>query len=371
MAKKKKAKTGAPPSRAGKKISPKKTRTPRNRRITTNSPTKIGVAREYAEKFPDTPNTMLGRMMRQDYPELYKDNEQGRFYARRARGSAGEKSRQYKMQPELFQDRSDKKTGTMECPPSLSTPWEPYELKALGKVALLSDVHIPYHDRRTLETVVNYLKKRVKPSHIFLNGDIADFYRISRWDKHPAHRDLLTEVDLTKQFLGWLRKEFPRAGITYKMGNHDERWNTYIWNRAPELWNIPQCQLDKILELDNLGIELVGDQRPVMLGKLPAFHGHELPRGISNPVNPARGALLRMAASVIIGHLHQTSTHTEYNWEKREVTCWSTGCLCDMNPEYARINKWNQGFALAEIFSDKSYDLNNLRVGEKRLIRSS
>jgi hypothetical protein len=123
------------------------------------------------------------------------------------------------------------------------------------------------------------------------------------------------------------------------------------------------------LELENLGIEWVDNQRPIMAGALPIFHGHELPKGMTSPVNQARGAFLRMLDTVLVGHGHRSSSHTEPNWQHTETTTWSTGCLCALNPEYARINKWNHGFADVEVAKDGSFSLHNLRVNKSGVVR--
>jgi hypothetical protein len=36
--------------------------------------------------------------------------------------------------------------------------------------------------------------------------------------------------------------------------------------------------------------------------------------------------------------------------------------LCDMSPAYARINKWNHGFAAVEVASDGAYDVRNFQI---------
>jgi hypothetical protein len=54
----------------------------------------------------------------------------------------------------------------------------------------------------------------------------------------------------------------------------------------------------------------------------------------------------------------------------RETTCWSTGCLCDLRPEYARINKFNHGFASVQVYGDGQFDVHNFRIANGR-VRSS
>jgi hypothetical protein len=81
--------------------------------------------------------------------------------------------------------------------------------------------------------------------------------------------------------------------------------------------------LDQWLELAEHGIELVEDQRPIMCGELPVLHGHEKGKGISSPVNQARGAFLRLLHTVLEGHGHRTSGHAESDMWHRETFCWS------------------------------------------------
>lgn len=172
------------------------------------------------------------------------------------------------------------------------------------------------------------------------------------------------------QFLAHLRGTFPKARIIYKQGNHDERWDKYLWAAAPVLYEIEHLQLPAVLETERHGIEMVQEQRPVFCGKLPVFHGHELPRGLASPVNMARGAFMRTLHTVLVGHGHRTSTHSEPNMWHEETVCWSTGCLCELYPEYARINKWNHGFAFNEVAESGEFDLSNLRIAAGKVRRS-
>ncbi len=155
------------------------------------------------------------------------------------------------------------------------------------------------------------------------------------------------------------------------MGNHDERWDVFIWNRAPELFDLENVQLHNVLDFEKYGIERVGDN-PILAGKLPILHGHEFGRGgVAAPVNPARGAFLRCNHTVLIGHLHRPSSHAESNMWHDETMTWSTGCLCDLTPEYARINKWAHGFAHIDVASDGQFNVHNHRLGSDYTVRSA
>jgi predicted phosphodiesterase len=243
-------------------------------------------------------------------------------------------------------------------------------MKVLGPVGILSDVHVPYHSEIAVAAAVGFLKEQ-SLSALLLNGDIADFYAISRYQKDPKQRDFKGELEAVRQFLAWLRSEFPNIPIVYKIGNHEDRWTHWLWQHGPEISDDPRMSLTAWLELDKHDMQIVEDQRPVMLGKLPVLHGHELPRGLASPVNVARGAWMRTLSTVLVGHSHRTSNHAESNMWHHETACWSTGCLCDLRPEYAKFNKWNWGFAVATVHERGQFDVNNYRVMSDGSVRSA
>ena len=106
----------------------------------------------------------------------------------------------------------------------------------------------------------------------------------------------------------------------------------------------------------------MGDKRPIRLGKLNVIHGHEYRFSISNPVNPARGFFLRTKTHVLGSHFHQPSHHSETNLEGCMISAWSTGCLCNVHPEYSPINNWGQGFAFVVVDKEGAFRVENLRI---------
>lgn len=257
-----------------------------------------------------------------------------------------------------------------EMPRSKAEGWEPHDLGVVGRVGILSDIHVPFHSELALGAAVDAMKGD-RIDALVLNGDTCDFYAISRWTKRPALRDFRGELRAARDLLGWLRQEFPEIQIVFKTGNHEERWEHWLWQHAPEICDEPEMGLANWLHLTKHGIELVTDQRPILAGKLPILHGHEKGKGISAPVNQARGAFLRLHHTVLEGHGHRTSGHCEPDMWGSEVFCWSTGCLCDLRPEYARLNKWNWGFALVEVHGDGSFDVTNQRISTDGKVRTS
>lgn len=332
------------------------------------APTGRDLARDLCKAHPDAPTLTLAKRLYAENKERFPSLEAARTCVRTVRGNTGDKLRKKQKDKSTF--RPNGKAGWVpECPPSYAEPWLPFNLPGPAKIGVLSDVHVPYHDQRAVTQAVAFLKKNHRLTHLLLNGDFMDFYRISKWEQNPKARNLVEEVRAGKDALSWLRGQFKSAEVLYKLGNHDERLDKYIWGKAPELFALSNVQLMHVMDFEKFGVTEIRDQRPIMAGKLPIFHGHELPRGMSSPVNPARGAYMRTAHTMLMGHLHRPSTHTEPDMFKNDTTCWSTGCLCDMTPEYARLNKWSHGFCYVEVSGDGTFGVHNYQITRDGSVR--
>lgn len=316
------------------------------------------------ERFPEHPARSLARKL------VEKSNgaltlEQARSLLRRRLGVHGADKRKWATKP-----RSPRAPGQgVAMPASRAEPWTPHVLGVVGQVGILSDVHVPYHDEVALRAAVDHLAAE-RLDALLLNGDIADFYAISRWEKDPSSRDFKGELAAVRDFVAWIRGQFPEIPIVLKEGNHEYRWKSWLYQHAPEISDEPLMSLAAWLKLGDHGVELVEDQRPIMVGRLPVLHGHELPKGLAAPVNVARGAFLRTLTSVLVGHSHRSSGHAESDMWHAETFCWSTGCLCDLTPEYARINRWNHGAAIVTVHADGEFDVHNFRIAHGK-VRSS
>jgi metallophosphoesterase superfamily enzyme len=320
--------------------------------------TKAEIVRSYLERFPETENRTLAKLLHKELPNVFMSPEAARDIIRRLRGAKGKRHTKYAMDKSAFKPLGWQKDV---IPKTLARTREPIVLSGALKVLILSDIHIPYHDEIAVAAAIAHGKKK-KPDVIILNGDIGDFYGVSRHDKDPR-RSLADELDAIRQFLFYLRKQFPNARILYKIGNHEARMEMFLVKNAPVLLGVSDFELPVLLKFDESRIELVPSLTLIRLGSLPIYHGHELPQGMSSPVNPARGIWMRVQESLICGHWHRTSEHTESTGlNKKLSSCWSTGCLCDLTPDYAIVNRWNHGFAWVETQSDGNYEVTNHKI---------
>lgn len=308
-------------------------------------------------EYPGFPSRTLARMLVDKHPGLFTGVEDARSIVRIYRGANGDRLRKdfpgFKHLRREFGSTSD---GVYPLPDPIAdrtTEWKVRKLE-FDRCFLLSDVHVPFHDRTAVETAFAHAKA-MKPDLVLLDGDFADFYSVSFFDKDPRRRfRLADEIEWVKTFLEFTRDTFPKAKIVAKEGNHEERLARNIWKDAPDLACVrlpdgsPCVDLGVLLDYDGFGIEGVGNKQPVLLGEhLYVLHGHEFRAPMTNPVNPARGLFLRTKTNAICGDMHQTSQHTESGLD-HTISTWSIGCLCNLRPAYMPLNKWNHGFAMVE-----------------------
>jgi len=148
------------------------------------------------------------------------------------------------------------------------------------KELLLTDIHFPFQDNLALNSVIDFAID-YNPDIIVLNGDIIDFYKASRYVKNPMNKSVSTEIKIVKEFLTKLRNLFPDAEIIYKEGNHEVRLQTYLMEKASEIYDLVSDLYQSKLGLKELNIKYIVE--PFKVGNLWHLHGHEKPGGAYNP----------------------------------------------------------------------------------------
>jgi len=333
----------------------------------TKDTSKIDAARKFIEKhgkMPDgrlTPSAKLARMLYSEKGHLFDSVEAARFTIRLARGKAGDKNRHYMGNKEMYVEE-EMSVNPYNLPASDEASYKPYVIK--GKRILgLFDVHVPYHNIAAVSCAIREGKK-MKPDTILLGGDTIDFYQGSDYDKDRSKKQIIDELVIFQDFISVLRKEFPKAKIIFKEGNHEERYNRFLYKKAGELQGIPEFSLENIIRKRAGDIDYVGEKRVIKAGNLNIIHGHEFKGGISAPVNIARGLFLKAKVSCMQGHNHQTSEHTDPDMNGKITTTWSVGCLSELHPQYMPLNKWNHGFVFIEIGEKGSFKVHNKRINK-------
>jgi hypothetical protein len=318
------------------------------------------IVKEYLAKYPSISSVALSKLIYKDIPGECKNEESVRNIIRYYRGSNGEHNRK-KMALESYLPK-------ITIPIADEEIYTPYVIdfnENVFPIMLGADVHIPFHDQDALEIFIERAIE-INAKTIIFNGDWIDFYQVSNWQKDPRKRSVKEEIHIFNEILDLIQTNI-KAKIIFKYGNHEERFDNYLMDNAPQLFELEEMHLENILKLKERNIDAVKDKRIIKLNHLHIIHGHEYKFAISNPVNPARGLYLRAKKNAVCGHFHQTSEHTEPAINGDIVTDWSIGCLCGLHPLYMPLNRWNHGFA--EIYNDEDFfNIRNRKIINYRLV---
>ncbi len=231
------------------------------------------------------------------------------------------------------------------------------------KVGILSDIHVPYHSLSALTCAIKYLREQ-EIDCLILNGDIFDFYAISRHEKEKDLRDFPREIEMGRNFLQKVRDLFPHIPVYYKMGNHENRWQRYLNEQAEEFSQLHEMQFEQFFRLDKLNLIYVPDWQGIELGDLLILHGHELMAG---GMNPSQSTFNKTFCNTIIGHVHRTTSTTKKNGFKEFFHTYSTGCLTQLSPKYYPFAQHNNGFALVEVSNGKT-NVSNIMIKDGRIV---
>jgi predicted phosphodiesterase len=319
------------------------------------------VSRQYREKYGwEMPTLKLARIMYKENPLRFNSVQVARNSLQSIEGKKSDGTK-----PSIGAPTEPRPYNPYNLPKSDEASYEPFILDC-RRLLVLSDIHIPYHSIDSLSAAFDYAKKE-KPDAILLNGDTLDFFQLSRFCKEPGKRSFAHELSAFKEFFEVISKAFG-AKIYFKLGNHEERYNHFLWQKAGELDGVNEFKLEEIIKARAEGIEVIGDKRIIKAGELDIIHGHEFGGSVFSPVNIARGLFLKAKVSAMQGHNHQPSEHTETDMNGKITTTWSTGCLCELHPAYLPINKWAHGFAIVDVAESGEFEVRNKRIHKGKVL---
>ena len=320
------------------------------------------IIKEYLRKFPNTPDKTIGVKIYKENKSSFKSEKNAYDLVRFYRGHKGNRSKEQASHKEFFKPiTNDTNPFKFKLPESSSFVRKDYFLpKANDKILMVSDIHFPYQINEALFLVLERGYK-IGINTLYLNGDILDMYQASFHERDARKRSIKDELDTIRDFFDSVQRDLPGVKIYYKEGNHEMRLSRYLMHKAPELLDCEEFELAQLLKLGERGIEWIPNKKVVQIGKLYALHGNEFKGG--GGVSPARAYYLKSGVSMIAGDKHRTTEYTETLLNENTITTWSTGCLCELNPEYLPFgNKWNLGAADITVHKSGDYHVNNFRI---------
>jgi hypothetical protein len=210
-----------------------------------------------------------------------------------------------------------------------------------GVAAILGDIHAPYEDARALSVALRIVEA-VQPELLVVNGDLCDFYQLSRFDPCPTRKMKLQEdIDVAKGILLRLGLKAPSARKVLKKGNHEDRLDRWR-RRNAEVGGLDCLKLENLLNLGSMGWELIDANQRLEWNGFTITHG-DLCRKRGGAT--AQAMIDKFGTNGISNHVHRFA-----QVEKRDACrnyLWiENGCLCGLDPEYTEVADWQHGMTV-------------------------
>ena len=216
----------------------------------------------------------------------------------------------------------------------------------MKKIVQLTDLHVPYHDEKSLVGVYDLLDN-IRPHQIVITGDFYDFYKISKFNKDPLNdKTLQYELDEGRKILKILKELC--SEIHFIEGNHEKRLKKYIWAEAPALAGLECLDFPELTGMNEMGISHYEDK---YIYKTMRFHHGDFASG-----HAAKKELDKYGLSTTQGHTHSLEMAMKTDG-RGMIGSWNMGCLCLCdNVEYINgIPNWQQGFGMFYFDDDRFY----------------
>ena len=234
-----------------------------------------------------------------------------------------------------------------------------------------SDFHFPYHDAAAVESFVN-LVSALQPHRVVLNGDICDFFQLSRFNRDGTREDQLqAELDQGNAFRKAVREAAPNAVIDETEGNHDRRIRDWLGANAPALKGLRVLAPAVLFQHSDYGIQGHPGCGFRLRNHFLVRHGSVVRKGAGNS---AKGELDNAGISGWSGHTHRLATFRKNGYRRLQWT--EQGGFMRLDPDYIAGGKpdWTQGCVVGE-FSTKTDSFTTYEVpfvnGKLRLGREA
>lgn len=227
-------------------------------------------------------------------------------------------------------------------------------------VVVCGDQQAPYHEPALHEAFLRWLAD-VQPQKAITCGDTADFPTISKYRDKPRWSASVQDcLDTAYKLLSDYRDASPDTVWQKLRGNHDARMENELLTRAERMFGVKPAEipgqdqgahalsLRRLLHLDALGIELVGDEEDDW-----TFAETRPAPGLVVKHRPPK-QVTRLHASVMAGDSHRQSVKFETGYREGQPQIHAlveVGTLARIREGlgYALEPNWQQGFATCTV----------------------
>ena len=211
-----------------------------------------------------------------------------------------------------------------------------------GTCIVFSDAHFWDINPTTAHRALIKFIKELKPKSVIANGDVFDGASCSRHGKIgflESRPSIIDELKACQEMMGQIADAAGRATLTWPLGNHDARFETFLAAQAPQYEFIDGFHLkDHFPEWTPCWSTWINGDTVIK---------HRWKGGIHATHNNTMGS----GKSIVTGHLHslKVTPWTDYNGTRYGV---DTGTLADPDGQqflhYTEDNpkNWRSGFAV-------------------------
>lgn len=197
------------------------------------------------------------------------------------------------------------------------------------------------------------------------NGDLVDFYELSRWPKDPSvERPVEDDLAAARTMLGDVRARLGEGKpVDVNPGNHEFRYELHLRTDAKKLSGLKVLELPKLLELDRFGATL-HTKAGFMFGDTRVYHGETVR---AHAAESAKHEMQKWGTSGTSGHVHRLGIYKK-STHGGTLQWTESGCLCRLDAEYmTHVPNWQHGCVLLFRYSDGSVHHELVRIIEGRV----
>ena len=258
--------------------------------------------------------------------------------------------------------------------PSVPVPLVPVASGVYGarkpyrRILWMSDLHIPYHDPRAVNAVLEFARDWT-PDLVVVGGDLYDFYGISRWEKSPARlrETIQLELDAGKPIVQAI--DSLGADVDYILGNHEARLASLV-GIHPALDGLRAFSWERLAELPTTW-RVLPDQARLRVGGLDFLHGNLKGRG-GGAKHVAANMLGKLKRSFMCGHWHRKQSYIDPDGDGTPRGGWTNGWLGDVRQaDYISCPDWANGAATVEMDPDEDlFGVHQFTIIDGKFIRN-
>ena len=230
---------------------------------------------------------------------------------------------------------------------------------------VIGDMHFGMECNKTLNIFFEVVRE-LKPKKVILNGDTLDLFALSKYPKDP--RKVINIEDEKNRYHSFLKIlhditdswkcEISETNANHSGNSQEGRLWRYISQQLPALASMKKVQ--DLLSYENIfypeeswcRVKLVDEV--FLPSNLVVRHGTVVRK---NGGMSARGEFEKIFASTLTNHVHRLGSTMQRqpaigNRPEEIFVNYENGCACDLNPDYAELPNWQNGFSVVNYSND-------------------